>query len=135
MMFEHKSVLLAETIESLRIRPDGVYVDGTLGGGGHAFEVLKRLSDKGRLIGMDQDADAIAAASKRLSPFGGRAVIVRSNYEQMGGVLSARWTGSAWIWGFRRISSIRRFAGFLTGRTPRWICAWISAAKERQRIW
>ncbi len=88
MMFEHKSVLLAETIESLRIRPDGVYVDGTLGGGGHAFEVLKRLSDKGRLIGMDQDADAIAAASKRLSPFGGRAVIVRSNYEQMGGVLS-----------------------------------------------
>lgn len=88
MMFEHKSVLLGETIESLRIRPDGVYVDGTLGGGGHAFEVLKRLSDKGRLIGMDQDADAIAAASKRLSPFGGRAVIVRSNYEQMGGVLS-----------------------------------------------
>ena len=88
MMFEHKSVLLGETIESLRIRPDGVYVDGTLGGGGHAFEVLKRLSDKGRLIGMDQDAEAIAAASKRLSPFGGRAVIVRSNYEQMGGVIS-----------------------------------------------
>lgn len=88
MMFEHKSVLLAETIESLRIRPDGVYVDGTLGGGGHAFEVLKRLSDKGRLIGIDQDGDAIAAARERLSQFGGRAVIVRSNYEQIGEVLS-----------------------------------------------
>lgn len=52
MIFEHKSVLLEETIESLCIRPDGVYVDGTLGGGGHAFEVLKRLSDKGRLLSL-----------------------------------------------------------------------------------
>ena len=88
MIFEHKSVLLEETIESLCIRPDGVYVDGTLGGGGHAFEVLKRLSDKGRLIGIDQDADAIAAARERLSQFGSRAVIVRRNYEQIGEVLS-----------------------------------------------
>ena len=80
MMFEHKSVLLGETIESLRIRPDGVYVDGTLGGGGHAFEVLKRLSDKGHLIGMDQDGAAIEAAGSRLKPFGGKVTVVRGNY-------------------------------------------------------
>ena len=64
MEFAHVSVLLRETIEQLNIRPDGIYVDGTLGGGGHAFEVCSRLSDKGRLIGIDQDADAIAAAGK-----------------------------------------------------------------------
>ena len=59
MIFEHKSVLLYETVDSLNIKPDGIYVDGTLGGGGHAYEVLKRLGPKGRLIGIDQDADAI----------------------------------------------------------------------------
>ena len=58
MIFEHKSVLLYETVDSLNIKPDGIYVDGTLGGGGHAYEVLKRLGPKGRLIGIDQDADA-----------------------------------------------------------------------------
>ncbi len=84
--FEHKSVLLRETIDSLNIRSDGVYVDGTLGGGGHAYEVLKHLKE-GRLIGMDQDADAILAASKRLEEFGERAIIVRSNYESMTDVL------------------------------------------------
>ena len=62
MAFEHKSVLLEETIENLNIRPDGIYVDGTLGGAGHSYEICKRLSDKGRLIGIDQDEDAIKAA-------------------------------------------------------------------------
>ena len=62
MEFKHYSVLLAETIEQLNIRPDGIYVDGTLGGAGHSYEIAKRLSNKGRLIGIDQDADAIAAA-------------------------------------------------------------------------
>ena len=70
MEFNHTSVLLAETIENLNIRPDGVYVDGTLGGGGHSYEILKRLGDGGRLIGIDQDADAIAAAGERLREFG-----------------------------------------------------------------
>lgn len=88
MMFEHKSVLLTETIESLNIRPDGIYVDGTLGGGGHAYEVLKRLGPKGRLIGIDQDADAIRAAGERLAPFGDRVTIVRSNYRNIGEVLA-----------------------------------------------
>lgn len=83
MEFSHYSVLLEETIENLNIRPDGIYVDGTLGGGGHAFQVLKRLSPKGRLIGFDQDADAIRAAGERLAEFGSRAAVIRSNYANM----------------------------------------------------
>ena len=84
MGFEHKSVLLEETIAYLNIRPDGIYADGTLGGGGHASEVLKRLGPSGRYIGIDQDADALAAAGERLKPFGDRVTIVRDNYENMG---------------------------------------------------
>ena len=87
MAFEHKSVLLYETVDSLNIRPDGIYVDGTLGGGGHAYEVCKRLGEHGRLIGIDQDADAIAAASTRLSEFQDKVTVVRSNYENIASVL------------------------------------------------
>lgn len=83
MEFKHYSVLLEETIENLNIKPDGIYVDGTLGGAGHASQVAKRLSEKGRLIGIDQDADAIKAASERLAPFGERITIIRSNYANM----------------------------------------------------
>ena len=83
MEFSHVSVLLKETVEQLNIRPDGIYVDGTLGGGGHAYEVLRRLSPKGRLIGIDQDADAIKAAGERLLEFGSRVTIVRSNCSNM----------------------------------------------------
>lgn len=83
MEFKHTSVLLEETIDNLNIRPDGIYVDGTLGGGGHAFEVLRRLGENGRLIGIDQDADAIAAAGERLKEFGDRLTIIRSNYANM----------------------------------------------------
>ena len=87
MMFEHKSVLLYETIDSLNVKPDGLYVDGTLGGGGHALEVCRRLGEYGRLIGIDQDADAIAAASDRLRDYEDRVTIVRSNYEEIQSVL------------------------------------------------
>lgn len=87
MIFEHKSVLLDETVESLNIRPDGIYVDGTLGGGGHALEVVRRLGTGGRLIGIDQDAAAIAAAKERLKPFGNKVTVVRSNYEEIREVL------------------------------------------------
>lgn len=83
MEFKHKSVLLEETIEALNIKPDGIYVDGTLGGGGHAYEICKRLSDKGRLIGIDQDEDAIEAARLRLGEFNDKVTIIRSNYCDM----------------------------------------------------
>ncbi len=83
MVFEHKSVLLEETVNGLSIKPDGIYVDGTLGGGGHAYEVCKHLSNKGRFIGIDQDEAAILAAGSRLSDFGERVTIVRSNYCDM----------------------------------------------------
>lgn len=87
MMFEHKSVLLEETVDSLAVKPDGVYVDGTLGGGGHALEVCSRLGKDGRLIGIDQDEDAIAAASERLKGYKDQVSIVRSNYENIRTVL------------------------------------------------
>ena len=87
MIFEHKSVLLYETVDSLNIKPDGIYVDGTLGGGGHAYEVASRLGENGRLIGIDQDADAIKAATERLEPFKEKVTIVRSNYRNIREVL------------------------------------------------
>ena len=90
MEFKHKSVLLDETIESLAIKPDGIYVDGTLGGAGHGYEVCKRLNSNGRFIGIDQDVDAIAAATKRLDEFKGKVQIdiVKSNYSGIAGVLA-----------------------------------------------
>lgn len=80
MNFKHKSVLLDETIDNLNIKPGGIYVDGTLGGGGHSYQILKRLDGRGRLIGIDQDEDAISAASDRLQEFGDMVTIVRDNY-------------------------------------------------------
>lgn len=83
MTFEHKSVLLEETVNGLNIKPDGIYVDGTLGGGGHAYEVCTRLNNKGSFIGIDQDYAAIEAAGVRLRDFGERVTIIRSNYCSM----------------------------------------------------
>ena len=80
MEFKHYSVLLEETIEHLNIKPDGVYMDGTLGGAGHAFHVCEKLGEAGHFYGIDQDGDAIEAASKRLAPFGEKVTIIRSNY-------------------------------------------------------
>ena len=88
MEFQHKSILLNECMEGLSIKADGIYVDGTLGGGGHSFHIVQRLSDKGRLIGIDQDEDAIEAATKRLAQYKERVTIVRDNYEHFQEILS-----------------------------------------------
>ena len=90
MEFSHYSVLLQETIDELHIRPDGIYVDGTLGGGGHAFQVCSRLNENGHFYGIDQDAAAIEAAGQRLRCFGNQVTIIRSNYCRMVEELKAR---------------------------------------------
>ena len=77
MEFSHTPVLLQKTIEALDIKPDGIYLDGTLGGGGHSYEIARRLTEGGRLIGTDQDEEAIEAASAHLSEFSDRVTIVR----------------------------------------------------------
>lgn len=83
MGFSHKSVLLEETVNGLNIKPDGIYVDGTLGGGGHAYEICRRLGNKGSIVGIDQDEAAVEAAGIRLKDFGEKVTIVRSNYCDM----------------------------------------------------
>ncbi len=88
MAFEHTSVLLLETIDGLCIKPGGIYVDGTLGGGGHSERVAGKLGESGRLVGIDQDEAAILAARERLSVFGDKVTIVRSNYRNTKEILS-----------------------------------------------
>lgn len=93
MEFNHVSVLLHETVDGLQVKPAGVYVDGTLGGGGHSYEICKRLDSDGKLIGMDQDAEALEAAKEHLREFEDRTTFVKSNYEQMGQVLKEQGIG------------------------------------------
>ena len=81
-VFHHIPVMLDECIENLAIKPDGLYIDGTAGGGGHSFAIASRLTS-GRLIAIDQDEAAIAAASARLSPLGERAIVVRNNFKNI----------------------------------------------------
>lgn len=90
MEFKHTSVLLEETIENLQVKPDGIYIDGTLGGGGHSARIAGKLTDKGRLIGIDQDGDAILAAGKRLEPFREKVMIVRDNYCNIRNILQEK---------------------------------------------
>ncbi len=94
MEFRHYSVLLQETVDQLVVRPEGIYVDGTVGGGGHALEVCKRLSQKGHLYGMDQDGEAICAAGKRLTDFREQVTLIRSNYSRMTEELRERGVGA-----------------------------------------
>ncbi|MBE6672096.1 MAG: 16S rRNA (cytosine(1402)-N(4))-methyltransferase RsmH [Ruminococcaceae bacterium] len=86
-VFSHYSVLKKEVIESLAIRPDGIYVDCTAGGGGHSFEIASSLNENGRLIAIDRDDDAIRAAGKRLTPFADRVTMVKSNFTEVAAVL------------------------------------------------
>ena len=83
MEFRHRSVLLEETISNLKVKANGIYVDGTLGGAGHALEICKKLSATGRFIGIDQDEAAIVAAGNRLSAYSEQVTIIRSNYCDM----------------------------------------------------
>ena len=87
MNFSHTSVLLKETIESLKVRADGIYVDGTLGGGGHSEEIARRLGENGLLLGVDRGRDAIAAATERLRPYGDKVRIRRGNYRELPQIL------------------------------------------------
>ncbi len=87
MEYKHISVLLSETIDSQDVKPDGIYVDGTTGGGGHSYEIAKRLGKHGRLLCLDQDAEALHAAKGRLSPFLDKVTMIKSNYADLGDVL------------------------------------------------
>ncbi len=87
MEFNHVPVLLDEVMDGLNLQPSGIYVDGTLGGAGHSSQIAARLTEGGRLIGIDQDRDAIAAASKRLEAFGDMVTIVHDNYEHIPQIL------------------------------------------------
>ena len=88
MNFTHTSVLLDEVISGLNIKPDGIYVDGTLGGGGHAYEIARKLSTKGLLVGLDQDDDAIKAATRHLREFGDKVKIIHDNYVNTKNILN-----------------------------------------------
>ena len=85
--FKHVPVLFQECMDNLKIKPDGIYVDGTLGGGGHAFGIGEKLSDKGLLIGIDRDKDALDAAAKKLEPLKCRKLLVQSTYAEIKSVL------------------------------------------------
>ena len=86
MAFSHKSVLLDECIDGLNIRPEGIYLDGTLGGAGHSLEIVRRLTT-GRLIGVDRDSTALEAAKERLGPYMERVTLVHSNFKELEGIL------------------------------------------------
>lgn len=89
MEFQHKSVLLQECIDALNIRPDGIYLDGTLGGAGHSSQIARRLTEGGRLIGVDRDRTALAAAKERLAPYADHVTLVHSNFAEIDAILDS----------------------------------------------
>ena len=135
MEFVHKSILLDEVIENLNIREDGCYVDGTLGGAGHSYQICTHLGEKGRLVGIDQDADAIQAATKRLEPYKDKVSIVRSNYVNFDNVLDE--LGIDKVNGILLdlgVSSYQLHVALHTARTCRLICVWIREIQRRRLI-
>lgn len=127
-VFSHKPVLLDECIEALAIRPEGVYLDGTLGRAGHSREIVRRLTT-GRLICVDRDQAALDAAEERLAPWRERVTLVHSNFCALDAILDGLawtgWTACSLIWGCPPPSWTTHPGAFPTGRTPPWICAWI----------
>ena len=121
----HIPVLLHECIDNLNIRPDGIYVDGTLGMGGHSEQIAGRLTT-GTLIGIDRDETAIARAGARLAPFGERVQLVHGNFSTASA--STPWTACSLTSAFPRRSSTRRSAAFRICTTRRSICAWTRPA-------
>ncbi|MFR3350993.1 MAG: 16S rRNA (cytosine(1402)-N(4))-methyltransferase [Oscillospiraceae bacterium] len=127
----HIPVLLHECIENLNIRPDGIYVDGTLGMGGHSEQIAGRLTS-GTLVGIDRDETAIARAGARLAPFGDRVRLVHGNFRDTAAILdrpaSTPWTACSSTSAFPRRSSTRRSAAFPICTTRRSTCAWTRPA-------
>lgn len=133
MEFKHTSVLLEETIQNLRVKPDGIYIDGTLGGGGHSYQIASKLTGKGRLVGIDQDGEAILAAAERLEPFGkkSRSSEIITVMPEMYCKVSVlrRLTVLYWIWGFPLTSWIMEKEDFPTNMMRIWTCAWIRGSR------
>ena len=126
--YGHKPVLLHECLDALAIKPDGIYVDGTLGRAGHSLEIVRRLTT-GRLIALDRDETAIEAANRRLGDYMDRVTLVHSNFSALGELscmssVSAAWTGCSLTSAFPPRSSTKRSAAFPTSRTRRSICGW-----------
>lgn len=123
MEFQHKPVLLEETISNLAIKPDGVYIDGTVGGAGHSGEILKRLDESGTLIGLDQDEFAIKTSQEKLVQINSKAkiILVNTNFVNIKEVcqktILSLWTAYFWIWGFPPTSLMKLPGDLATTKT------------------
>lgn len=136
--FSHKPVLLAECIEALNIRPDGIYLDGTLGRAGHSREIAKKLTT-GRLICVDRDQAALDAAQERLAPWMERVTLVHSNFCELDAILDGLGLsgvdGMLLIWGYPPPSWTMPPEASPTWRTPRWTCGWTSPMPSPPARW
>ena len=130
--FHHIPIMLKEVLELLAPERGGIFVDGTLGGGGHSEGILKRLTD-GRLYGIDRDGEAIAAASERLKPFGDKFKAIRGNFFDMKSLLANE--GVTGVEGILLISWIPLSGAFPTMRKRRWICEWTTGRAFPHTMW
>lgn len=137
--YGHKPVLLQECLDALAIRPDGVYVDGTLGRAGHSLEIVRRLTEGGRLIGIDRDQTAIDAAQERLAPYLDRVTLVHSNFDRVGDILADLHISGVDGMLFDRASPPPSWTtppgAFPTCTTPRWTCAWTARRPSPPAMW
>ena len=138
MEFTHKPVLLAECIEALHIRPEGIYVDGTLGRAGHSREIAQRLTT-GRLVCIDRDQAAIDAAQERLAPWMDRVTLVHSNFDRVSEILAELdipgVDGMLLIWEYPLLSWMTRPVGFPICMTHRWTCGWTPPPLSPLMMW